>query len=659
MLMAPSLDLGPGPGVEPDNPTSLAQKLNNSHVNTDREEDHEGSAIPGWEVSVLDRIIHLRGPPANAGQVRDYYYQELYNQPLDFQHLSRRCPQMRAQMDQHGEYLDLQNPANLSLLTKALLDQHFGGLQLELPPDRLCPPVPNRHLYILWLKDLLDSTGPLINEQCLATTERKLVGIDIGTGASAIYPILGCTERPWNFIATELDEKSCNYAQKNLARNNLLDRVRLVCRPRPYHEDAALLLPLDELAVDRVDFVMTNPPFYESETDMWKRSADKKLPPRSVNTGGPSELICKDGEVGFVKQMIKESTNLRSRVQWYTAMLSSPQSVERLLVELKGLGITNTAATTFVTGGVTRRYALAWTFTSRRPSRKAARGQDDATTSKIPRSLLPTETEHTIPLGPHHRQEELVIRVGQHMASLNLRSWEWSHATLKGSGFTNEAVWTRSYRRKLELAARGTNTHGTSLVDGTAGGDESGSKKRSISTSENLLSPSPRPTKRGREPKVASPSSNLSETKKALDEADSPIRQSTEITAQPLCNASSIEESLQFGHDHPVLKDHYSFGFTLEIERDMLTVVVQGEKDATTQSIWDSQLRIRWLKGDDPVMFESFCGSLNRALADRNGPLARPIVEARRQLENVPRKRVKHRGIAEEEPMPVDPNLDK
>lgn len=98
-------------------------------------------------------------------------------------------------------------------LTKTLLKLDFG-LEIELPEDRLCPPVSlllfhdaslsrltrtsqvtNRHNYILWLKGLLDSTS---YEQ----SDDKLVGLDIGTGASCIYPLLGCAQRPWEFIAT-------------------------------------------------------------------------------------------------------------------------------------------------------------------------------------------------------------------------------------------------------------------------------------------------------------------------------------------------------------------------------------------------------------------------------------------------------------------------
>jgi 23S rRNA (adenine1618-N6)-methyltransferase len=55
--------------------------------------------------------------------------------------------------------------------------------------------VPNRHNYILWLKELLDLTSSETD-----SSKEELSGLDIGTGASCIYPILACKQRPWYFV---------------------------------------------------------------------------------------------------------------------------------------------------------------------------------------------------------------------------------------------------------------------------------------------------------------------------------------------------------------------------------------------------------------------------------------------------------------------------
>ncbi|VDB92841.1 Bgt-4205 [Blumeria graminis f. sp. tritici] len=126
-------------------------------------------------------------------------------------------------------------------LTKSLLKRDFG-LHLSLPQDRLCPP---RVSYIVWIQGLLDSS----NDSCRGTniSSRHIIGLDVGTGASCIYPLLGSTMRSnWQFIATEVDEKSLEFARANIELNNLESRIRLV---KTDLKDP--LLPLDYLACAR------------------------------------------------------------------------------------------------------------------------------------------------------------------------------------------------------------------------------------------------------------------------------------------------------------------------------------------------------------------------------------------------------------------------
>ncbi|PHH89873.1 hypothetical protein CDD83_5046 [Cordyceps sp. RAO-2017] len=131
--------------------------------------------------------------PEAPTEPKDRRFQNLYAKPPDFKQLARCDPEFAAVTK--GRELDFGDPAAVMQLTKTLLKLDFG-LTIQLPPDRLCPPVPNRHSYVLWLKSLLDTSsyGP---------PGQKLLGLDIGTGASCIYPLLGCAQRPWSFIATE------------------------------------------------------------------------------------------------------------------------------------------------------------------------------------------------------------------------------------------------------------------------------------------------------------------------------------------------------------------------------------------------------------------------------------------------------------------------
>ena len=46
-----------------------------------------------------------------------------------------------------------------------------------------------------------------------------------GTGASCIYPLLGIRLNGWKFLATDVDEKAVGYAQANVSRNGLDDKI--------------------------------------------------------------------------------------------------------------------------------------------------------------------------------------------------------------------------------------------------------------------------------------------------------------------------------------------------------------------------------------------------------------------------------------------------
>jgi 23S rRNA A1618 N6-methylase RlmF len=61
----------------------------------------------------------------------------------------------------------------------------------------------------------------------LATISARI--IDIGTGSTAIYPLLGCRRFPsWKFYATEADPDSFHYSQGNISRNFLSGQIALI-----------------------------------------------------------------------------------------------------------------------------------------------------------------------------------------------------------------------------------------------------------------------------------------------------------------------------------------------------------------------------------------------------------------------------------------------
>ncbi|KAH7163506.1 hypothetical protein B0J13DRAFT_431525 [Dactylonectria estremocensis] len=325
------------------------------------------------------------------------------------------------------------DPICVMQVTKTLLKLDFD-LQIELPDDRLCPPVMNRHNYVLWLKGLLDTSS--------YETSGKIVGLDIGTGASCIYPLLGCTQRPWSFIATDIDARSLEFASKNVALNNLQDRVNVVQR-KP--EDS--VIPLDDLGIDSIDFTMNNPPFYKSEEDMANSAAQKSRPPLSACTGAKVEMVTEGGEVGFVDRILQESLVLRERVQWYTAMFGFLTSIVDFVEKLRENGIDNYAVTEFVQGSKTRRWAIAWSFGPMRPAQEVARGIHTA----VSKSVLPDITEvEVVKIPTPEKIGDFADRFSTVVAKLELMSWDWDRTRLEGTGRAVDKVWARAWRRRKQ-----------------------------------------------------------------------------------------------------------------------------------------------------------------------------------------------------------------
>ncbi|KAI7904854.1 uncharacterized protein BX663DRAFT_431029 [Cokeromyces recurvatus] len=228
---------------------------------------------------------------------------------------------------------------------------------VDFPIDTLCPAVPNRLNYILWLEDLLDDT--------LSKEEKKCIkGIDIGVGASCIYPLLGCITNPsWSFLGTEINERSIQYANENIKRNNLETRITIKHNP---NANKIFLPSLLEDDVKNYAFCMCNPPFYSSQEEIELGLLNKEIEPSSICTGSNNEMITEGGEFGFVKSMILESVILKKKIRWYTSMIGLKRTIRPLIRVLEDQQIYNYAVTSF-TQGKTVRWAIAWSFYLERP----------------------------------------------------------------------------------------------------------------------------------------------------------------------------------------------------------------------------------------------------------------------------------------------------
>ncbi|GFF59557.1 putative methyltransferase-like protein C27D7.08c [Aspergillus udagawae] len=363
----------------------------------------------------------------------------IYKDDVDFTTLALQSPAFAKYVKPNGQ-LDFSDPDAVRQLTKSLLKRDFN-LHVEIPDNRLCPPVPNRLNYILWLQDLLDTTGDQYRDDY--DPDRSVLGLDIGTGCCSIYPLLGCTTRPlWDFIATDIDDENVRTARENVTNNGLDGRIR-VFKTEPKDD----LIPLDtKLDVQRLDFTMCNPPFYASREEMIASAQAKERPPFSACTGAEVEMVTGGGEIAFVYRMIEESLHLRERVVWYTSMLGKLSSVSVIVEKLTEHENNNYAVTEFVQGSKTKRWAVAWSWTDLRPSMKVARGIPG-----FPKHLLPFPSEFLFEIADQSI-DHISDKIDKELSSLRIH-WTWRKNLATGVGLAMENVWSRQARRKLQISA--------------------------------------------------------------------------------------------------------------------------------------------------------------------------------------------------------------
>uniref|UniRef100_A0A8C6SIX6 U6 small nuclear RNA (adenine-(43)-N(6))-methyltransferase n=1 Tax=Neogobius melanostomus TaxID=47308 RepID=A0A8C6SIX6_9GOBI len=271
------------------------------------------------------------------------------DKPPDFAYLASKYPefQQHVQTSLVGRpVVNFKEPEAVRALTCTLLKEDFG-LTIEIPLERLIPTVPLRLNYIHWVEDLIDGQKQL----------RR--GIDIGTGASCIYPLLGATMNGWYFLATEVDDICFDYAKKNVEQNNMSDLIKVVKVP----QKTLLMDALKEETEIVYDFCMCNPPFFANQMEAKGVNSrnSRRPPPSSVNTGGVTEIMAEGGELEFVKRIIHDSLQLKKRLRWYSCMLGKKCSLAPLKEELRKQGVPKVTYTEFCQGR-TMRWALAWSF---------------------------------------------------------------------------------------------------------------------------------------------------------------------------------------------------------------------------------------------------------------------------------------------------------
>ena len=243
--------------------------------------------------------------------------------------------------------IDFSNPEAVRELNKALIFSLDKISNWNFPKENLCPPIPGRLDYIHYLADFLSLKG-----------EAKI--LDIGTGATCIYPLLGVSEYDWNFVATDIDLDSLDIAQDIIDDNKLREKIEL--RQQFKEENILKGIIVDG---DSFSAVMCNPPFYKSAEEAQGANGRKSrnLGNNAVRNfaGNNNELWYIGGEKAFLHNYLYESSLYRTSSKWFTSLVSKKENVQSLEKSSKKLGATEFKVIPMQQGNKVTRI-VAWKF---------------------------------------------------------------------------------------------------------------------------------------------------------------------------------------------------------------------------------------------------------------------------------------------------------
>lgn len=255
--------------------------------------------------------------------------------------------------------VDFSNPKAVKLLNAAILNHYYGIQYWEFPDENLCPPIPGRADYIHHVADLLGN-----NNFGRIPTGDQVSCLDIGVGASCIYPLIGTKTYHWKFTGTDISEKSIESAKRIIKANGLSNKVACELQPNATSVFEGIIAQ-DEC----FDLSICNPPFHATAAEALKGTSRKlknlggKHPEKTtLNFSGVNdELICEGGEYQFIKNMIEESQHFSQNVYWFSTLVSKKSNLKNLYQLLKKVNAIQVETIAMGTSNKATRI-VAWTF---------------------------------------------------------------------------------------------------------------------------------------------------------------------------------------------------------------------------------------------------------------------------------------------------------
>ena len=256
--------------------------------------------------------------------------------------------------------IDFKNPQGVRELNKAILAATYGVRNWVFPEGYLCAPIPGRADYIHHLADLMAGSN-----DGYVPKGNLIKGLDIGVGATCIYPIIGFFEYGWTFVGTDIDHIALDSCAQILKSNPELAKA-VVCRYQPFLDGTV------EGAIkpnEYYDFTMSNPPFHKSADEAeegtarkWKNLGEPPTDQPVLNFGGKdNELNYPGGEIAFIRKMIMQSEDVSKQCFWFTTLVSQKDNLAPLIRAVQRAHCTEFKVIEMAQGQKVSRI-LAWTF---------------------------------------------------------------------------------------------------------------------------------------------------------------------------------------------------------------------------------------------------------------------------------------------------------
>ncbi len=284
-----------------------------------------------------------------------------HNKNYDFTALIKASPALSpfvADNKYGNASIDFADPLAVKTLNCAILKHQYSIEHWDIPDGFLCPPIPGRVDYIHYLSDLLTQSN-----QGKRVNGARVTGLDIGTGASCIYPLLGQRAYAWQFVASDIDPKSIVSSQLIIDSNKGLSKSIRLHLQKNANKTFDGIIGVN----DYFDFTMCNPPFHQSlsEANAGSQRKRKNLGienKSALNFGGQkAELWCDGGELTFISNMIKQSKQYAHQVLWFTSLVSKSANLSPLKKQLRQAQVYDIKVVEMAQGQKVSRF-IAWTY---------------------------------------------------------------------------------------------------------------------------------------------------------------------------------------------------------------------------------------------------------------------------------------------------------